>query len=543
MRVLKLGVKNFRSYGVNPGSDDGFHWLNLENDIVFLIGQNDAGKSTLLQSYRKLYTSGTKLARSDFHNEGDVPVEICALIEASEEELENDKLAGKFDGNRQAFVKKIWSNVDASAKTAGKHPGAEDWGPFAGFDSILQNRLPFPHFLSGFDGPETLSTILSKMVIGLIKSAVQDTENYKKTVEGLNQLAELIDSDEHLGRISAAVSHSFSAAFPGSQIHITNPPNEDKISSLFEKRINVKVAYPGRGDGAEFPLENVGHGLQRHFILAAIQAVSDEILKASKQQKNIEGELILIEEPELFLHPSKLRDLQNILYEISENTNFQIIAATHSPVLIDLSRDHQTLARIKQSDETGSQIFQIDSSVFDDDERSRLSMINRFNPHVAEAFFADDVLLVEGDTEVTVFRTLIERLKEKADPNLLGIHVINCMGKHTIPAFQKVLNHFNIEYYAIHDLDTEYLDSGKKNPAWSANAKIEAEAEAAKKAGLPVRTFTFDPNFEEAHNYEYKSGDGKVFSAFKEIQGWDLDRTELPAVTFIKQVLQVGTQP
>ncbi len=35
-------------------------------------------------------------------------------------------------------------------------------------------------------------------------------------------------------------------------------------------------------------------------------------------------------------------------------------------------------------------------------------MINLFNPHVCEAFYADKVILVEGDTEAIVYRALLK---------------------------------------------------------------------------------------------------------------------------------------
>ena len=458
MRVLKIGIKNFRSYGVNQNDEDGFHWLDLSDDIVFLIGQNDAGKSTVLHAYQKLYTSKTTLEKSDFFNRSDVEVEICAEISATDEELEEEnKVRSNFNSEKIAIVKKVWQIADAPASVFSKNPDTNEWGPFGGFDSILQNRLPYPHFLSGFDEPDTLSGILAKVVSGLIKSVVQETDDYNSTVQQLKKLSEIIDKQENLVEVSEKISNSFELAFPGSKIHISNPPNEDKIAAIFDKQINVDISYPSRGMTETIPLRNVGHGLQRHFILSAIQATSEIIQQLKKKSNAKEGGLLLIEEPELFLHPSKLRDIQSILYQIASETNFQVVAATHSPVLVDLSRKHQTLARVRHSGENGSYIFQIDSDLFDEEERDRLAMVNRFNPHVAEAFFAEEVILVEGDTEATTFKTLIERLKERADPRQLNIHVINCMGKHTIPLFQRVLTHFRIEYYVVHDLDTEIL--------------------------------------------------------------------------------------
>jgi len=150
MKILKLGVKNFRSYGENDASDDGFHWISLENDIVFLIGQNDAGKSTLLHAYEKLFYSKGRLQSSDFHNfDINLPVEICAVIQATEAELEEEeKVASKFDADRCAVVRKVWSAPDTPPKVQSVDLDSGDWGTFGGFDSILQSRLPYPAFFT-----------------------------------------------------------------------------------------------------------------------------------------------------------------------------------------------------------------------------------------------------------------------------------------------------------------------------------------------------------------------------------------------------------
>jgi predicted ATP-dependent endonuclease of OLD family len=337
--------------------------------------------------------------------------------------------------------------------------------------------------------------------------------------------------------MKSAVSEEFKKAFPGTSLDIKNPPNQDKISSLFEKQIRVSVSYDARPMDNAVPIENVGHGLQRHFILSAINALSRKFEEIQKHKKDFDVGVLLIEEPELFLHPSKLRDLQSLLYQIAETGSFQIIATTHSPILVDLSKPHQSLARVKFDNALGSSILQVRSNLFDENERDRLSMINRFSPYVAEAFFVDECVLVEGDTEATVFRELFYQLRETASETQRDIHIINCVGKHTIPLIQKILLHFQLPYYVIHDIDSEYNSDGSKNSAWSANGKIEEELEAARIAGILVAKYTFDPNFEAQHDYKPSKADGKPYSALKIVREWDAHKDDRPACNYARRIL------
>ncbi len=69
---------------------------------------------------------------------------------------------------------------------------------------------------------------------------------------------------------------------------------------------------------------------------------------------------------------------------------------------------------------------------------------------------------------------------------------------------------------AIHDMDTEYLANGHKNPAWSLNQKIWDKVEEANKVekGL-ARRYVHNANFENAHKYNLLSGKDKPLQAYK----------------------------
>ncbi|MFT0342585.1 TOPRIM nucleotidyl transferase/hydrolase domain-containing protein [Bacteroides thetaiotaomicron] len=65
-------------------------------------------------------------------------------------------------------------------------------------------------------------------------------------------------------------------------------------------------------------------------------------------------------------------------------------------------------------------------------------MVNRFNPHICEAFYADKVLLVEGDTETIVYRDLLNRFFPDEE-----IFVLNTGSKMNIPFFLRNSHSFS----------------------------------------------------------------------------------------------------
>lgn len=81
-------------------------------------------------------------------------------------------------------------------------------------------------------------------------------------------------------------------------------------------------------------------------------------------------------------------------------------------------------------------------------------MILNFDPSVNEIFFSKQVVLVEGDSEVATFNRAGELLAVPRE-KMRDTTIINCRGKRTIPAFMRVLNHFDLPYRVLHDRDGE----------------------------------------------------------------------------------------
>ena len=125
------------------------------------------------------------------------------------------------------------------------------------------------------------------------------------------------------------------------------------------------------------------------------------------------GDLIVIDEPELSLHPTYQRRLANLLADYSRDR--QIVYATHSPYFVDFNHvlNGAEVARIHRRD--GMSLV----SQLSGDTAKRLEGLlrNSHNPHLLgidarEVFFKEDgVVIVEGQEDVVYYPKVLEDLE------------------------------------------------------------------------------------------------------------------------------------
>ncbi len=135
-----------------------------------------------------------------------------------------------------------------------------------------------------------------------------------------------------------------------------------------------------------------------------------------------DDDIIVIDEPELSLHPSLQRNLLDLLLEVSKTK--QIIISTHSPYFIswDSLINGGSLARIIKNNNS-SEIHPLS------DERIKFissTLSNKNNPHILgidakEIFFLqDNVILVEGQDDVIYYKKILNDLGIKLDGSFFG---------------------------------------------------------------------------------------------------------------------------
>jgi len=502
VKLVGLQIKNFKRIG--PAG------CNIRIDeIVVLVGRNNVGKSTVLDAYEAFASMGGPLTLSHFHNENaSNPIEITGIFGSVTNEDE-DVLSKKWTHEDHEYgrcikVRWIWASPDKPGQKQSFNPttgGFEDNG-VGGMNSLIQSRIPKPVRIRPTDSTETTQTKIVSMLKDHVKAKLkEDSSRAKRVIDQIEILAgELLEETKGaLTELSERITKNVAEVFPGATIELV-PKSKDSID---EKIVGAESYLRiGAADETAIPLMHQGTGLQRALLWSAL-AVMSNVSPAKKKGKGEDEatRILLIDEPEAFLHPPTVRGAREALYTFAlSNPEWQVIATTHSPIFIDLSKSHTTIIRV-EPDEKAERFISTDKISFDAPERTRLQMVRACNPVVNEFFFYDNIVLVEGPTE---------HLAVKHCASALGfdVHVIDCMGKANIPLFAKILNQFRSKYIVIHDSDTPKIFKKEKivnSGTWTINTSIR-DAAAECSSG---QVFTQFPHFEGEFFGESLKG-GKV---------------------------------
>ena len=91
-----------------------------------------------------------------------------------------------------------------------------------------------------------------------------------------------------------------------------------------------------------------------------------------------------------------------------------------------------------------------------EDDKTRVKMIQKMDDYVSRAFFAQKVIIVEGNTEDVVFKQTIAVMPETVKKVVNERYqVIKVMGKATIISFVKYLRAMNVDVFVVHDEDSQ----------------------------------------------------------------------------------------
>nr|WP_214285542.1 AAA family ATPase [Bacillus subtilis] len=308
-----------------------------------------------------------------------------------------------------------------------------------------------------------INSVLQERVKSL--KASKEESDYVKLLKSIKEIQSKIiqDSQEEITRAQDGISEILKEVFPGYKVIFDARPEEDldKSISLFKAGSKLLI---GPETGYRSTVDRQGSGARRTLLWASLRYISES------STKNDRPHVLLLDEPELCLHPNAVREACKVLYDLPKKGNWQVMVTTHSPAFIDLSRDNTTIIRVERNTEgnvEGTTVFRPSKVKLHDEDKKRLKLLNICDPHVTEFFFGGYSIIVEGDTEYTALKQVIANNDSYKD-----IHIIRARGKSTIVSLMKILNHFGSKYSILHDSDYPTLESGNRNSAWTINQNI-----------------------------------------------------------------------
>ena len=524
-KIRKLVVKNLGCIGSTPVEID-------LDEIVVLVGKNNTGKSTILRAYDVLFSSSKPTLTIDDFPESRVDRENLPQIEL------HTKVSSKPPGNRwiaeiegENIVKERWTfdGPNVAGQRQGYDVIEKEWSqqkPW-GWTNVANSRRPKPHRVEAFTTPENSVQQVVKILLTSLQTTVKnlpvtkrDDEgnevktDYGKLLEGLGEVRDSVVTQvqEQIDAVQTQLTSLIQNVFRGYKVTFEAKQEEDLAACLtFFKPGAVLRMGPENGHLSQ--AEHQGSGARRTLMWAA--------LKYAREHEGVEGQqnLLLMDEPELCLHPNAIREACNTLYDLPATGKWQVMVTTHSPAFVDLSRDNTTVVRVERDTAAGvirgTTVFRPEKAKLSNDEKVELKMLNLCDPSLCEFFFGGRTVIVEGDTEYTAFKFILDKYAD--DPKLHDIHIVRARGKATICLVAKILNQFNARYGILHDSDSPTCVArkkdgtlySKKNPAWTVNESICESVKLALDEGR-TRLIAMVPNFEAAFFGEEVSSEKPV---------------------------------
>lgn len=162
---------------------------------------------------------------------------------------------------------------------------------------------------------------------------------------------------------------------------------------------------------------------------------------------NVRDALIIVDEPELHLHPKWQKTLLQLFIRLAQSTGNQFLLATHAPTFVSPESIHY-VSRVF-SRQQRSHILRLNTSVLPE-AKHLLNIVNSQNNE--RLFFADEVVLVEGLSDRVFFEAVLDHHGRSSSARSI-LEVISVGGKGFFEAYAKVLNACEIQYSIIADLD------------------------------------------------------------------------------------------
>lgn len=459
--LSKVSIYNFRS--CKKLEDVEFA------DFTPLVGYNNAGKSNVLAALLWVLRRSV-LPETSFYDPT-AAVRIEARITGLTQSI-IDNLGSTHKPKIEPFVKDGVIEIQREQLRPGGSVGdvklkvrdplkplgdATAWkeNP-SGIDNAIAALFPEPILIAAMDDAgkdigkfETGSTI-GKLIAKLMaamretqgKEIAKRLDELRKMLEadGAQRATELVDFDKKANGIVAEF-------FPGVEVKVHVPAPE--LTTLF-KAGTIKV-YERHGTGPLDPngrdVSSLGHGAQRAIQMALIRQLA-ESAEASKGGRT----LLLIDEPELYMHPQAVAKVRSALRKLS-NGPYQVVFTTHSPLMIGREEVGCVLVLCKTDANGTTKRKRLAQAIAALEKEAQAQLDELFSVEAAgQVLFSDRVILAEGKTERELIPDLFEALYG-APPADRRVGFVALDGSGNTAKCLKVLGHMNIPSRAMADLD------------------------------------------------------------------------------------------
>lgn len=459
MKLVEIKIDNFR----------GIQSLTLPLDeLSVLIGENNAGKSTVLEAIRLVLSKGFGSYRTgqfteyDFHlvdsNATPHSAQPIKIILHFAEKAENEW--------PEAIIQQM--NEVIQIDGAGlNHIWIQASGNFNPLSSSFETRRTFLNSAEAELQLRNMAvyTLISKFVPIFFLSAIRDASQefsqrgqfwsgFLKSVQ-LPE-AERIRLEEMLQDVNSSVidanvgltevANKLADTRRLVPLDSNNPVILEAIPTrVFDMVRNIQVNLKSQG-GAKLPLHRHGEGTQSLSVLMLFQAFASTNLTEAYAPES--EPILALEEPEAHLHPSAIRSLGAFLKTMAG----QILVSSHSGDLVSRVPIKAIRRLYKVGGET--KIGRVEGQLTDRE-------IQAVNYHICftrgHYLFSRCWILIEGESDFHLLPLLFEALGHSQDRVSFSVLEISQVIEKGEP-FIKLAKAFGIQWFLMADGDTAGQD-------------------------------------------------------------------------------------
>lgn len=469
MIITKLRINDYKSI-----EDMALEFVKGKNIIV---GQNNSGKSNIISAINLVIGEKWPSKRYEdnfYYQDSDSFTISLQLSECSEFDTNYLENYGKKTALCKltpdlAYLKMSPDEIDElgiAIKT--------DWVLSTDLISLIENAKNMYitlHSKKGEDAIYTLSMILDdgylykfkyfsqELLTSFITSAIIPSERNIKNELAVNNYSwygklikkvwqEMSDEDkEKLNENNINLSEVTNSIFEG----LTSELGDSVKDAIPYNKLEFKLIqdtktdyYKGikilLDDGYYSLLDDKGSGIKSLIII--------ELFKLYCKKYHKFSSCLIVEEPEVFLHPQARSVLSKKIDQfLLENSN-QTIVTTHSEQFLS-NFDIKQLTFINKEDNKSVKYKIIDSD-FTERDFQKMNIITKTDN--AEMYFANSVILVEGG-EKYIIRKLIDLYKDELFLDYNNCSLIKVGGKSYFGIYKKMLEKLGKKVYIIGDYD------------------------------------------------------------------------------------------
>lgn len=355
MKITDLHIHNFKFIR-------DMHIQNIENALI-LVGQNNTGKTTVLDAVRAV-GGEYEITPEDFGEDG-ANIEISVTLEFSDGDLELLHRRGMVSQYRrkdawlQDFQKKLPSfcggflSFTMTANRSGRvryQDGVKKHNPY------LREVFPKIYYVDTERNLEALQgdllllqedEILQRMrsgccmfnqakhcnycfsCIGLIEKKAPGELDVFETAKLLDYKLYQLNLDDFARRVNRSFKRN------GGREEILYSMNRD-----VEQMLHVTTEFWNPEQNLTRPIARMGKGMRCLYLFSLLEAYTEI-------EENLPS-IILIEDPEIFLHPRLQKVSGEILYRLSRKN--QVMFTTHSPNLLPNFNSRQIRQMVVRGD-------------------------------------------------------------------------------------------------------------------------------------------------------------------------------------------------